>query len=110
MGSYLLNSRLQVRVLPGAPQNPSSMAIWSLPCLLGCHSHYVNGYVNPYVIPYALGVRIPGFGGRGCLSTSVPLRGGAAAPSGALRAIDPSARPRSWVDLRSAPPKAAIRC
>jgi hypothetical protein len=24
MGSYLLNSRLQVRVLPGAPGNPSS--------------------------------------------------------------------------------------
>jgi hypothetical protein len=38
-----------------------------------------------------------------------PLGGsGAARPGGALRAIDRSARPRSWADLRSAPPKAAI--
>jgi hypothetical protein len=31
--SLLLNSRLQVRVLPGAPQTPSSATIPSLPCL-----------------------------------------------------------------------------
>jgi hypothetical protein len=39
-----------------------------------------------------------------------PLGEGAAAPGGALRAIDPSARPRSWRTLRSAPPAAAITC
>jgi hypothetical protein len=65
---------------------------------------YVNGYGNPYVIPYAQGVRTPAFGGQGHLSSSGPPRGasqpqrprltgpprgsGAAAPQGALRAID----------------------
>jgi hypothetical protein len=40
---------------------------------------YVNGYVNPFVIVYALGVRTPGFGGRGCLA---PQGSGADRPSG----------------------------
>jgi hypothetical protein len=38
-----------------------------------------------------------------------PSGSGAAAPDGALRAIDSSARPRLLADLRSAPPPAAIR-
>jgi hypothetical protein len=33
----------------------------------------------------------------------------AAAPGGALRAFDPSARPRLWAGLRPAPPSAAIQ-
>jgi hypothetical protein len=94
------------------------------PAPLGGGNPYVNGYVNPYVIPYALGVRTPGVGARGCLCSSDALRGasrpqkprptgpprgsGAAAPGGALRAIDPSARPRLRAGLRPAPPAAAI--
>jgi hypothetical protein len=85
---------------------------------------YVIPYVNPYVIPYALGVRTPGFAGRAHQCWPVPLRGasqpqkprltgpprgsGAAAPQGALRAIDSSARPRLLAGLRPAPPSAAI--
>jgi hypothetical protein len=76
--------------LPRRPGDPAH------PPQLGGGDPYVNGYVNPYVIPYALGVRTPGSGSQGCLSSTEALRGrGAAAPQGALRAIDPSA-PRSW--------------
>jgi hypothetical protein len=79
------------------------------PAQLGGGDPYVNSYVIPYVIPYALGVRTPGFGGRECLSRSSPLRGsGAAAPGGALRAIDPCGAAAFLADLRSAPPSAAI--
>ena len=45
----------------------------------------------------------------GCAADWPPWGSGAAAPSGALRAIDPSTRPRLWADLRSAPPTAAFR-
>jgi hypothetical protein len=66
-------------------------------------------YVNGYVIVYALGVRTPACGGRGCLSSSDTPRGnGAAAPQGALRAIDPCGAAALLADLRSAPPAAAI--
>src|SRR6266487_1155337 len=37
-----------------------------------------------------------------------PWGSGAAAPQGALRAIDSSARPRLWAGLRPAPPSAAV--
>jgi hypothetical protein len=73
---------------------------------------YASRYASPYASPYAGHPRTPspsggritaghapvgGPVGRKNRGRLAPLRGsGAAAPGGALRAIDPSARPRSW--------------
>ena len=104
--------------LPRPPGDPAH------PVELGGGDPYVIPYVNPYVIPYAREVRTPGFGGWGCLSSSEAPRGasqprflrltgpprgsGAAAPQGALRAIDPCDAAAILADRRSAPPTAAI--
>jgi hypothetical protein len=52
--------------------------------------------------------RLPGVGQGGSEVPNRLLSYGAAAPQGALRAIDSTARPRLLVDLRSAPPSAAV--
>jgi hypothetical protein len=58
---------------------------------------YVNRYVNPYGIPYALGVRTPGVGCRGCLSSSVPFGGvERACRKERFARLTHAARPRSW--------------
>jgi hypothetical protein len=73
---------------------------------------YASPYASRYASPYARRWRTPGFGGRGYLGSSVPLRGasrpqkprptgpprgsGASARQGALRAIDSFRRSRSW--------------
>ena len=60
-----------------------------------------------YLPTHATGV--PLVDGQGCFHWSSPPRGsGAAAPSGALRAIDPCGTAAFLADLRSAPPAAAI--
>jgi hypothetical protein len=67
-----------------------------------------RGGLDPTLVPTRSGC-VPPLGSRGGFMLVMPLRGsGAAAPQGALRAIDPSARPRSWRTLRPAPPAAAI--
>jgi len=80
-------------------------------------------YASPYAGPYAHQRRTPHPAGRRITAghaprgasrphnprpTGPPRGSGAAAAGGALRAIDPSARPRLLADLRSAPPSAAI--
>src|SRR5215208_6854406 len=80
-------------------------------------------YVNLFVIGYAHRVRTPASGPRAFVQvmpprgasrpqeprpTSPPRGSGAAAPSGALRAIDPCGTAAFLADLRSAPPAAAI--
>ena len=93
----LLIRRLQARVLPGAP-NLQATGLKSV------------GLLAELAYP------IPMIGAGEALSMPIlktsrcgvtPLGGsGAAAPSGALRAIDSTARPRLLADLRSAPPTA----
>jgi len=107
-GACCFAGKLRSPAPPAGEPRVSGLTPGSLP--------YGNPYAVPYAYPYGNGyarrVRTPGSGGRGYLSSSVPLRGasqpqkprltgptrgsGADAPSGALRAIDSSARPRSW--------------
>ena len=98
-----LEAKLRAEVADGRHRGTSARTVGEL---LDVYL-YASGYASPYARPYAGHPRTPSLARRSIPAGHSP-EGGVVRPrrADALRAIDPSAQPRSWRTLRPAPPTA----